>query len=345
MGVETAIIVAGAAAAVGSLASAASASANNSASLSAQKKMYEQQRADQLDDYKNRTGINAQLRQYGEAGINPAAAFSNVSSGSMSSVPSPPAAPTLENVGTAASTGITQTMQAIAELKGFQKQDAEVQNLLAQRNLTEMQSKYQSTVNYITETYGDSKAGAELLNMYSSTMQNFAEGRYKDSMISLNKVVEKLKGEEFKHMQTENSYLGLQLAEQLNLAKAMVNTERSKPALMRSEMASNYGSAEQSHALALESGTRKAGIEFENVVKRIDSEQAANTAIERLNTLVAKYKADENVSRKQALEAEKEATKLRERLKHYKEYPNSAKFDEFWDNFPILGGIVRGLAK
>ena len=345
MGVETGLIIAMAASAAASLGSAAVGAINNKKSLEAQRDMYERQRVDQISDYNNRTGIKAQLQQYQEAGINPAAVLGSVQGGSMPSVPSAPEIPKLENYGASFGQGITQTMEALAKIKGFQKQDAEVQNLLSQQRLTDLQSSYQEGQNFLQQNYGDSEHAIGLQKMYADTMLAYAEGRYRDSYVSLNNMIEKLKGEEFKHMQTENSQFGLILAKQLQLIGAQVDSERAKPALMRSEMASNYGVAEQAHALALESGTRTAGIAFENVVKKIDSDQAANTAIERLNALVAKYKADENVSKKQALEAEKEATKLRERIKHYKQYPNSAKFDEFWDNFPIIGGIVRALAK
>lgn len=343
MGVETGLIIALAATAVASFGSAAVGAINNSNSLDAQRDMYEKQRADQLSDYNNRTGIKAQLQQYQEAGINPAAVLGNVSGGSMPSVPAAPEIPKLENYGSTFGQGITQTMEALAKIKGFQKQDAEVQNLLSQQRLTELRASYQEGQNFLQQKYGDSEHAIGLQKMYADTMLAYAEGRYKDSYVSLNSMIEKLKGEEFKHLQTENSQFGLILAKQLQLISAQVDSERSKPSLMRSEIAANYGAAEQSHALALESGTRKAGLEFDNVIKKIDSEQASNTAIERLNALVAKYKADENVSRKQALEAEKEAEKLRVRIKHYKEYPNAAAFDEFWDNFPILGGIIRSL--
>lgn len=250
MGVETGLIIAMAATAAASLGSAAVGAINNSKSLEAQRDMYDKQRADQLSDYNNRTGIKAQLQQYQESGINPAAVLGNVSGGSMSSVPAAPEIPNLENYGATFGQGITQTMEALAKIKGFQKQDAEVQNLLSQQRLTELQSSYQEGQNFLQQKYGDSEHAIGLQKMYADTMLAYADGRYKDSYVSLNKMIEKLKGEEFKHMQTENSQFGLILAKQLQLISAQVDSERAKPALMRSEMASNYGAAAESNANA-----------------------------------------------------------------------------------------------
>ena len=90
---------------------------------------------------------------------------------------------------------------------------------------------------------------------------------------------------------------------------------------------------------------QKLGQEFTNSVLKIDSDLASRTAQMKLDSLESELRRHKFESDKDRAKAEVELRKLRERIIHYNKYDNAASFDDFWDNFPIIGGIVRGLAK
>lgn len=245
MGVEAALIATAAAAAVTSVGSVIA----NSQSINAQKDMYNKQRADQLADYNERTGILAQGNQLASIGVNPASAFSSqAGSASMGSVPNP-AQPVfgnpLEGVGNSAMNAIS----AFAKLKHADLESAQVQETLQRADLERLQAVSQQTQNYLLEKYGDSKAGAELLNLYNNALLHVAERDYKSALTSFTAMQEKLGSEDLKHKQTENSYLALQLAEQLNLTKELVTTEKTRQGLFRSQAAESSANASTINAI------------------------------------------------------------------------------------------------
>lgn len=322
-----------------------------------QQQMYNQQVKDQERMYNQYQSPEAIAKQLEKIGVNGAGVFGSGKSGfsgSMSSVPSVPS-------GSQASVGSLENPYAAfgQALQNTTRDSVSVLNSLTDKHLKDAQSlkvladkKGQDYANQIAKIQAQvsewripSKAKAEINELITSAALNEANGRLTAAETSLKELMGKLTDKQINLTDQQIQQLTIEVSWLDKIRRQEFELLGEKKKTEKSQQAANYGSAEQSHALALESGTRKAGLEFDNSIKAIDSDQAANTAVERLNALVAKYKADENVSRKQALEAEKEASKLRERIKHYKEHPNAAKFDDFWDNFPIIGGIVRGLAK
>lgn len=356
-------IIGGTGSLAGGLLSSSSASSNNSKALDFnkwsqlqsqqfQQQMYTQQKLDQEDFYKKYQSPQAIAKALQQLGVNPASAFSGstgigTSPASMPSVPSSAAlsAPALENQGAALSKSIEAIGNAMSSLASSGQTNEQSSELLhtfnTRMNTLILQESGQQLMNAKAQWdlfAAQEKLPYEIQNMVLKAYADYYAGRHSQALAKLvdiqSYIEDETKGMTIEQRQQANTLLGKQIlvaAEDAKLRKEQQKTERTQQAL--------------NVANKNESVSRRAGIEFENAIKKIDSEQAANTAIERLDALVASLKKDKSVSNKQALEAEKEAAKLRIRIKHYKEYDNSAAFDEFFDNLPILGGIVRALSK
>lgn len=361
--IGTAMLIGGGLSAASGLASglfgSSSARSNNAATLAFnremqqksmdfEREMYAKQLSDQENLYNKYQSPQAIAAQLAKAGLNPSAlAGKGLSGSSMPSVPSvgTPATPSiggLENPAQylisgidAATKGISNLSSAVLQDKNAQAVSAklghEIELMIAQKNGQDLLNEYQSVNNFIQQEFGHDKAGAELQEIHSRIFANYCMGHYQDAEADCKKALTMLYSQDYDIKEQQRGTLMQKLYSEWQLVQEKIKTEKSAQSV-------NYQSV-------VESKSRTAGLEFENAIKKIDSETAANTAIERLDALVAQLKKDKSVSTKQALEAEKEAEKLRVRIKHYKEYDNAAAFDEFFDNLPIIGGIVRGLAK
>lgn len=372
MGAEAAMIALGASGLASGILSSQSAKSNNQASLGFSKwsqlqaqeynrQMYEKQLYDQKKMYEQYQSPQAIAQQLAKAGLNPSAMSGSIGSPSIPSVPSggsssPVSAPHLENQGLALGQGIESIAKAASSFAGANAQDAQanetrsmlqhkINSMLISQGLQQSQKDYQDAMNFLTEKYGDQKWSVDIQDTLSRALLNVANGNLSEAQTDYYNVLKLISDEDLGMKQEERAQFGVQLAISIdNLKKqGLLYDEQAKTE--KSKQSVNYSQRDLNLAHKIESETRNKGLEFENVVKQINSETEANVAVEKLDALIEQLKRDKSVSRKEALEAEKESYKLRERIIHYQKYPNAAAFDEFWDNFPIIGGLVKGLSK
>lgn len=113
--------------------------------------------------------------------------------------------------------------------------------------------------------------------------------------------------------------------------------------VLKLNAAQTYKANQEAH----ESGVRATGIAFDNAIKKVDSENAAKLAIDKLNALKAQYMTDASKSVTQRKQFEIECAKLNKVLEMYRKHPNKAALDAALDNFnehfPILGGFIKAL--
>lgn len=109
----------------------------------------------------------------------------------------------------------------------------------------------------------------------------------------------------------------------------------------------NAAQTKKANKEAYESGVRAVGLEFDNAIKKVDSENAAKLAQDKLQALKAQYMTDTSKSATQRKQFEVECTKLNKVLEMYRQHPNKAALDAALDNFnehfPILGGFIKAL--
>ena len=318
-----------------------------------QKDMYNQQLADQELMYNKYQSPEAIAKQLKNIGVNPAKVLgSGQGFGSVPSVPS-------VSSGSQASVGsLDNPMAAYGQaLKSTTSDAVSVLNAITDKNLKDMQAlkvlaekanvqtqtELLAWQDMINKTIGNEKARAELNNiveqtaLYASTNQfNKAQSLVAETIQKLNNKEFDIKDEELSQLKVRGLYLVNSLENQLDYQEEQIKTEKSK-------QAENYASASLSKALKNESGLRSAGLAFDNVIKKIDSENASNLAQEKLYALKMEIEKSKALSREEKARATKEAKKLEYRIKHYHQYPGSVAFDEFFDNLPIIGGIIRNL--
>lgn len=113
--------------------------------------------------------------------------------------------------------------------------------------------------------------------------------------------------------------------------------------VLKLNAAQTYKANQEAH----ESGVRATGLAFDNAIKKVDSENAAKLAIDKLNALKAQYMTDASKSATQRKQFEIECSKLNKVLEMYRKHPNKAALDAALDNFnehfPILGGFIKAL--
>lgn len=252
MGVETMAIAAITASAVATTASAISASSNNRRSIQAQKDLYEQQRIDQLTDYNERTGIEAQSKQLSNIGVNPASVFSggSIPNGSMPSVPSVPSAPNLENVGAAATSSLSQMVSALGEVQGYKERDARVHKLQQEYETEKFNTNLAKANSILTEKYGDQKWSADLMDLTNQAYLKYVQGDLAGAEIIYKDMLTNIASEEYK-MKKEDA---LQYAQYLQLARqnlsSQISLNQEKKRTEKSAQVSNYASARNQNALA-----------------------------------------------------------------------------------------------
>lgn len=320
-----------------------------------QKEMYQQQLSDQEMMYNKYQSPEAIARQLQSIGVNAAGVFGSGKSGFSGSLPSVPSVPS----GSQASVGsLTNPMADYAQaLKGStsdavsvlnamtdkQLKDKQGLKILAEKANLQTQNEILQWQNMINQTVGSEKAKEELNQIIVQTATlatagelNKAQTLVADTIRKLNQKEFDIKDEELWQLQTRGLFLVQSLKNEQDLQVEQIKTEKST-------QANNYASASLSKALKNESGLRSAGLVFDNAIKKIDSENAAALATDKLYALKMEIEKSKALSREEKARATKEAEKLEYRIKHYKEYPGSVAFDEFFDNLPVIGGIMRGL--
>lgn len=109
----------------------------------------------------------------------------------------------------------------------------------------------------------------------------------------------------------------------------------------------NAAQTNKANKEAYESGVRATGLAFDNAIKKVDSENAARLAMDKLQALKAQYMTDASKSATQRKQFEVECSKLNKILEMYRQHPNKAALDAALDNFnehfPILGGFIKAL--
>lgn len=326
-----------------------------------QKEMYNQQLLDQQNSYEKYLSPEALARQYGKLGVNPSSVFGSGKSGFSGSLPSVPSAPS----GSAASvSGLHNPLEYFADsLKGSTSDAVSVLNAITDKNLKDKQAlkvlaetaneKVQNSIlrwqNMINQTVGSEKARQELNSIVEQVGLLSAQKDYTAAQTLVAQTIKKLndkefdiKDEELSQLKLRGTFLEADLNNSLEYQRESIKTEKSK-------QRSNYAAANASDAAAFESKTRAAGLEFENAIKKIDSENAASTAQQALAKMREQLMRDSNISRQQRLAAEAECEKLDKKLQMYRNHPTKAALDETLDNFnehfPILGGFIKAFAK
>lgn len=281
MGASAGLIALGLGGAAGSLGagvlSSSSASKNNNAALGFNKwsqlesqrynkEMYEKQLQDQIDMYTKYQSPQAIAQQLRAAGINPAAATSQVAGGNMPSAPSaagssPLSAPALQNEGEGLGRGFEGMVHALGQMYSSNLQDAQAQetrsllqgkidSLLKQNNLTELQGAYQGMMNDLTSKYGDKKWSAEVQDLLSRSVLNYANGDLAQAQTDVAKVMKLINDEELGIKQEERANISLRIAKALALVDEQIATEKTKQQANKAGAAASYGVAELNKALA-----------------------------------------------------------------------------------------------
>lgn len=326
-----------------------------------QKDMYQQQLNDQQILYEKYQSPEALARQFGKAGVNPSAVLGTGKGGFSGALPSVPSAPS----GSAASiSGLSNPMEYFAQaLKGTTGDAVSVLNAITDKNLKDKQAlkvlaekanlevqnsilKWQDMIN---NTVGSEKARQDLNAIVEQVGLLAAQKNYTlaqklvaDTIQKLNNKEFDIKEEELSQLKLRGTFLEADLNNSLDYQRETIKTEKSK-------QRANYSAAYASDASALESKTRKIGIEFDNAIKKIDSDNAAATAQQALAKMREQLMRDSNISRKERLAAEAECEKLDKKLEMYRKHPSKAALDATLDNFneefPILGGFIKAFNK
>ena len=238
MGVETLAICALAAGAIATGASAVSASNNNRRTIEAQEDMYKKQREDQLEDYEQRTGVNAQAQQYRDIGVNPASMLAGGSSGfssqSMPSVPSLSGFPSLENVGSAATQNLSQMISAVGNIQSYKERDSTIQKIMAERDGQEFANNMMEIQTKLLEKYGDKHWASKIDNLLADSYLKKAQGDYDGALTSYQGLLHLIASDEVDMKHIEKAMFADKLSQSIKL--------------MKSQETANYASATQSKA-------------------------------------------------------------------------------------------------
>lgn len=311
--------------------------------------MYERQLADQESMYNKYQSPQAIAQQLKEVGINPSAlaAGHGFSGGSMPSVPSVgsspvTSAPQLENTGAIIGSSIEQMSRVISNMADNDLKQKQINKVLADIKGQELANAHAEFDNYLFTTYGENEKISQLRDLLSSAMLKDAQkdytGAQKDYTEVLKMIANKdlgIKDEEYNQL----VYRGTRLA-QIYDDEHELRVEEKK--VKKSQQRANYASAALSDA-------QKSGQEFQNSILKIDSDNAAALAQQKLAAFREQLLKQSNLDRKERLRAEAECEKLDKLLKSYREHPNKAALDATLDNFnehfPILGGFIRAFSK
>lgn len=236
MGAETLAIAAIAAAAVGTATSAATTIRSNSyAKHSAEEaaaEAYDRQNA----QYENYLSPQAKADAYRQAGINPAAAVSQLGSSGMGSVQQAQIpsmnAPNLD-FGQQAS----YLMSAVQSLSDTKLKDSQVREVLAEARYKDMLSEYQQTQNFLLSKYGSSKYAKELRDLDASAMMKFASGAQSEAMFDYFKALQVLTSKDCDIKDVDLGFLAQMYQMRLRTASSIINANNSQARLSRASAA------------------------------------------------------------------------------------------------------------
>lgn len=345
MGASAGLIALGLGGAAGSLGagilSSKSASSNNSSALAFNrwsqlesqrynKEMYEQQLKDQESMYNKYQSPSAIAQQLRAAGINPAAATSQVAGGNMPSVPSasgssPLSAPPLQNEGEGLARGFESAVNSLGQMYASDLHDAQAQEtrsllegkvhqLLKQNRLTDLQSDYQEVMNTLTQKYGDLKWSSEIQENLSTAVLNYCNGDYAQAQADVARVMKKIGDEDLGIKQEERANIAVRIAKQLSLIDEEIATEKTKQVANRASANESNASARNSNALAR--------------INEIQGEIDANTKYAKTSSLIESLLKDKAISKADKQEAK---TRLEHLERTQKARDNSVLFREVDD--------------
>lgn len=370
MGETAALIGLGAAGLGSGLLSSSSARSNNKESIAFSKwsqlesqrynqEMYEKQLADQERLYNSYQSPQAIAQALSEIGVNPSSALTQLGGKGMPSVPSasgssPVGAPHLENEGLALGQGIQSVagaLNSVANAKAQSAQAKETQTLLQEKlNQLILQNNGQELYNAkiaFDKYAAEQKLPHEINDLINDVYLKYYQGKHEEAATGLAKVQMDIANEQYKITKEQAANVGFFISKQLSLLDEDINLSKSKQKTEKSVQAANYAGAENSRAQAVESRTRTAGLEFDNVIKGIDSANAAATAQQKLASLRDAYERDGSISQVEKAKANVEFVKLDKILKMYREHSNKAALDaaldNFNDHFPVIGGFIKAL--
>lgn len=321
--------------------------------LADQQAMYKQQLADQRETYEKYQSPAAMGQSIARLGVNPASVFGKVSGGSMPAAVSAPAVPSIASGSAASVSGLLNPSASYAQgLQGITSQASQLLSSISDSKLKDAQTIHtlrmaygQEFTNRILSISADvaawqipEKAKAEINDLIADAALKNANGKLTEAKLATEKIIQilhsneaNLKSQEILKLSIEVAHLDSLLNGQEQLQTEQVKTERAKQS--------------ESYQNVKESKARVVGIEFENSIKQIDSENAAATAQHKLSALREQLMKDANMSRQTRLAAEAECEKLDKLLKAYREHPNKAALDAALDNFnehfPVIGGFIK----
>lgn len=345
------------------LLSSSSASSNNAKALDFnrwsqlqaqefQRTMYNQQKMDQENFYTKYQSPEAIAKQLQKLGLNPANVLGQGQGlgGSPVSMPSgmsSPAlsAPALENEGTSmaqAIQAIGSSMASIAQAGQTSEQSQEYLNTFNERvNALILKNNEQELLN--AKAQWDLYAAQEKLpyqiqEMVLNAYKLKYEGEYTQSLKALTDIQKYIEEHSKDFTIEQRNMMSTLLGKQVLLATEDANLRKEQQKTERTQQELNVANKN-------ESVSRRTGIEFENSIKRIDSENAAATAQQKLAALREEYMKNAALSLRERTAADIEFEKLDKILKMYREHPNKAALDAALDNFneefPLIGGFIR----
>ena len=290
---------------VGGMFSSKSASDNNARSMAYNKwalqeqeryntEMYEKQKADQEEYYKKYQSPQAIAQQLMQAGINPAAAVSGLTSGTGSapSMPSagsvsPNSAPALENTAQPLANSVESAARSVASLASAQSQlkqgekaaaetketlsllEHNVKSLMLQNAGQEAHNAYQELLNGFTKKYGDSEHALGIRKGLADILLASSQRDYNNALTSCQEVQEKLLKNQLK-MSDED------VANYSYLLSLMTENVKKQGQVFESQKFANYASGNASNASAALS---KSQTEFQNMANKVKAEEVSPAAL------------------------------------------------------------------
>lgn len=319
-------------------------------------------------EYQQRNQLALQMQGARDAGLNPNVAAGRVMSAQGGSVSAPtgasspmPGAPVASFSGGLSPVpfqaqnpvmAFAQAAQGLASLATAKEKGANVSLIEKQVENMAVDTQYKQVLvdgvklanklSKIKLSYADRREAQELSELIArtATTKNLGElhaatAKIQDSIKRLNEALISKHSQETDLLALEVGSFDKRLQQQLKLQGAQIREANAK-----AFEASQHGKL---------LGSEKIGQDFKNAILKVDSENTAAVAYDKLVALKMSIEKDKALSQKEKNQAFAEAQRLGTILEDYKKYPwlltIDAGLDNFNQRFPVLGGIVRGLAK
>ena len=259
MGLETSAIIAiaaVAASAVGTTAAAISANKTNQRSIEAAEEAATTAYERQNEQYEQYMSPSAKAKEYASIGINPAAALTEIGSGSVGSVPQA-TIPNLQNPLQDFSQLADQASRAASQISDSRVKNTQVGHVLAQTYGEQVSNHYQELQNGLLEKYGDRDWSGKLNNLIADTALKYAQGDMAGSQKGLNDAMAFLTHNEGLIKKEEAANIAMMISKtlmsmdaQIDASKASAQFSREQAKSETSKRALNYSMGNYYNQLA-----------------------------------------------------------------------------------------------